>query len=139
MHISTSYWIPKLDERGQPTGMLSYHSQKTMTEVRKQVEAVLANVRDDEGVSALDQMEWLATEPRQGASLCPKGEPFAALRHGTSEGYLAEIFVLDRHEGVARGIATAKFLSNKAFVYRVAEALNEACYEGGFANDPPPL
>lgn len=137
MHISSEYWVPKLVD-GKPSSYLNYHSQRTIGAVRAQIETVLAEVRDEEGISAKDQLEWLSTEPSYSEAPCPKGELFAALRRGSNEGYLAEIYALDRHEGVARGIATIKFLSNKSFVYRVVEALNEACDEGLFVHEPPP-
>lgn len=138
MYISSEYWVDKLVD-GKPSGYLNYHSQRTIGVVRSQVEAVLAEVRDEDGVSAKDQLEWVSTTPNYSEAPCPKGELFAALRRGSNEGYLAEIYALDRHEGVARGIVTIKFLTNKAFVYRVVEALNEACDEGCYAHDSPPL
>ncbi len=135
-HISTSYWVPAVKD-GKPTGILNYHSQKPMREVRKQIESVLEATCDSDNVPAAKIMEWLTTEPKDD-ELCPKGEPFAVMRQGASEGYLAEIFVMARNENTARRCVTIKFLSGKSFVYEVVRALNEACSEGGFANDHPP-
>lgn len=130
--ICTGYWRRAMKD-GSPTGYLEYVSQQTCRSVLAQIRVVLESIKDDDGVDAWAQHEWLSMGSRdEETAVFPKGDPIAAMRYGSNEGYFVEIISWDRAAGTHVLCCTIKYLTNKSFVYRVAQMLNDALWNGGF-------
>lgn len=128
--IVTDYCVEKLDN-GKPTGLWNWHSQRSVVDVIAQLKVILATIRTDDG-TALEFAEWITPEYDDENREFPRGEPFAAMRHGSNEGYLVHIFSFDRQAGNIHPVIAIKYLTDKDFTYRVAKVVNEALYDGGF-------
>lgn len=137
--IHTEYYIPKTDKNGfrVPHNTYTYHSQPTIAAVIDQLKVVLDTLVDSNGLTALQGAEWIS-QTDDDAIEFPRGETFAAMRHGSNEGYLVHIFSYDRDTGIIKCVITIKYLSDKAFTYQVAEIVNEALWDAGFECLTPP-
>ena len=135
--VNTNYFAPKL-VNGSPAGYLEYRGQQKLSDVMAQIDAVLEGIVNAEGDNARQLYEWWGAPNNTEDVEFPKGEPFAAFRYGSSEGYFVQILSSQRSTGSYVLCAEIKYLTDKTFVYRVAQELNEALWEGGFSTCPPP-
>ncbi|MHB8408320.1 MAG: hypothetical protein ACYDHY_09580 [Acidiferrobacterales bacterium] len=136
--LSTVRYRPVLDDDVEPAGYSTLHSIKSIAEFIQDLKQVLSGIHSEGGGTALELAESLFAPGQIGKSKgkdVPDGEPFAAMMHGTSEGYLVLIFVKTRYGLTAEHIVTVKYLSDRNFAYRVAREINEALEEGAYRPD----
>jgi len=135
--VNTDYW--KKSSSGN--GVLDYAGQRPVVDVIKDVKQVLATIVHEDGYTAKENVEWISdmTEYEEGSDrLFPKGEPFAVMMEGGSEGYLIRIFAYSRSNNCAKLAIAIKYLSDRKFCYRIAETLNEALANGSYFPMEPP-
>lgn len=124
--IATEIWTAPNEK-----GLRSFHAMLPCSRVMDQIEDVLARIKDEEGVSAMEYAEWtrlsLALQPDAPA---PRGDYLVAFSCGRSEGYLVKIFA-ETQEGVIP-FAIIKYLSNRQFVWDIVKALTESFDEGAY-------
>ena len=135
--IHTDYYLPRTDENGQRINSYTYCRQRLITEVISDLKDVLHTLKDDQGISAHEGAEWIRQDNDERVDF-PRGEPFAAMRHGSNEGYLVHIFSFNRETGETTCVITIKYLSDREFSYKVANYVNEALWNAGFFCITPP-
>lgn len=141
--ITIDYHVRQTDETGKPTGLSNYHSMQPYSAILVQLKDVLSAINHEDGSTALELAEWISPDVDYGTPLdkvlAPQGVPFAAMVRGNSEGYHIRMFVISRRENTIKPLITIKYLSDKHFVYRVTQEVNEALDEGCYATiEPPP-
>ena len=122
-------------------GIRRYAGQQSCASVKRQILLVLSGVRNAEGTSAAEAMEWIAFhDPGKGLvrpdAPFPKGVPLVAAHEGSNEGWVIDILV--RRDGAIVPAASIKYLSDRDLVFEAAKALALAFDEGRYEAAPPP-
>ena len=128
--IRVDVYQPKI-RNGKDTGLLEFVKQRTFGELREQFEATLAAINmpcwDCSALGAAEYISYQEYKQDEDA-LLPKGELVSLARRGHCEGYQVEICL--RNENGYQPLISAKYLSERDSVWKVAKFIDEAIDNG---------
>ena len=125
--IQVSNWITRLDEKGNPTGLLGYEGQRKHDEVRNDLIQCLKDYPIPEHDSnAYGIAEWVSVADDLPNDEYPNGRTFITCCSGSNEGVLIKVMVEDFENHKIFDVFTIKYFLEKPDAWAIVIALDDA-------------